>query len=165
MDSQDDFRSTSEDEQPPGMSELSDTVDPDYRRMMEQIGQETEAVLLKQRNAELMDEIRGLEAQNERLRAKCSRLQKEVDDLNERLSRQKVVQQERPVEEAGVPTQSKPAKKSRTKKPGKLYTFPEDLETITKKETAQCDDSFTAAEVPDSVTRIEKNAFRGKGAL
>lgn len=35
MDSQDDFRSTSEDEQPPGMSELSDTVDPDYRRMME----------------------------------------------------------------------------------------------------------------------------------
>lgn len=92
MDSQDDFYSTSDEDQDSFSAEdsavqsyQSDSLevsgDPAYRRMMKRTAKASEVEHLNEKNSELMDEIRGLEKQVEKLKAKCALLQKENDEL------------------------------------------------------------------------------------
>ena len=102
-----------------------------------------EVTRLMTRVVELQAEARDLWAQNEQLRAQLG---------------QSEAQPDRPAEETAP-------RKGPVQRRERLFAFPEGQMIIAQDRTMMRDDTVTVVEIPDSVTRIDKNAFRNWRAL
>ena len=131
----------------------------DAGRMRElvQSGWAAEVARLMARVVELQAEVGNLKGQNEQLRAECASQQEEIDALRAQLG-QSEAQSERPAEETAP-------RKGPVQRRERLFAFPEGQMIIAQDRTMMQDDTVTVVEIPDSVTKIDKNAFRNWRAL
>ena len=131
--------------------------DADRRRELMQRDWAAEVTRLMTRVVELQAEVWDLGAQNEQLREERARQRDEIEAIRAQLG-QSEAQPERPAEETAP-------RKGPVQRRERFFAFPEGQRIIAQDRTMMQDDTVTVVEIPDSVTKIDKNAFRNWRAL
>ena len=116
-----------------------------------------EVTRLMTRVVELQAEVWDLGAQNEQLREERARQRDEIEAIRAQLG-QSEAQPERQAEEMAP-------RKGPVQRRERFFAFPEGQRIIAQDRTMMQDDTITVVEIPDSVTKIDKNAFRNWRAL